>query len=207
MRDGTTTASGTIAAVTPGDPPYRSQKLRPPAAPPEPWLANIARSVLILFLTMCCAPGFFATLDRLTPVYWVAAFAALILGILALVKAARLRRYTLAVRGVVGLLVGAIALSHLFGGRCAEAREKHIISAVHAWFAAHGRYPESLDELPASLRPAACALQWVPNPGSGRIDYWTRPRHSGEDAMLNRTLYVYSRRIYHFRTRRFTYLD
>ena len=203
--DGTTAASGTIAAVTPGDPPYRSQELRAPEAPPEPWWPNLKRLLWIIALTACIGPCFYLFISHLSPAGWIIAAAILGWGLVAVVRGLRQRAPSRVWRGATVVAAGVVVLGFPAGDRCAELREQHIITAVHAWRTAHGAYPDSLQRIPPMPRSAVCSLQVLPNVASGRITYW--PHDEQDEATLTRTLYGPYRRIYHFRTRRFTYLD
>lgn len=191
--------------MAPAAPPYRTQELRAPEAPPEPWWPNLKRLLAVVAASMCCGPCLYLFASG---VPWLVAGVAggfAVYGLAVAVRGALRRRPRLVWRGVTLSAAGALALGFPVGDHCAQQREKNLIAAVHAWRATHGSYPDSLAVLPPPPAPFVCRVPRLPNLVSGRITYWNDAAQ--DDAMLTRTLYGFYRRIYRFRSRRFSYLD
>ncbi|WP_165227074.1 hypothetical protein [Aquisphaera insulae] len=102
--------------------------------------------------------------------------------------------------GLPALTLGLVWINTDVQLKIAEANARRIVAACEAYHAAHGRFPEKLDELVPNYMNSVPVAKYCLGPGS-RFQYYSK------QPLLWWEVFGFLRRIYDFNTRRWSYLD
>ena len=105
--------------------------------------------------------------------------------------------------GIPALTFWLVKVNNDFQLAVAKENARRVVSACEKYHAANGRFPGSLDELVPEYMHSVPWAKYCLGPGGNFYYYY----HFGKPMLVWQVLTPYSRRIYNFDTRSWSYLD